>query len=83
MIGLGSQDDFDQAVDFLGDTGVETPQMLWDPTFQTWLTLGVSVNSQMIMLTPEAEAASNLFYGFGDTEQAAILDLASEFPAAG
>lgn len=57
--------------------------MLWDPTFQTWLTLGVSVNSQMLLLTPEAEAASNLFYGFGDTEQAAILDLASEYPSAG
>ncbi|MDG2028026.1 MAG: hypothetical protein P8J50_13040 [Acidimicrobiales bacterium] len=44
-MGVGAQDDFEYALGFLADTGVTTPDMLWDPSFVTWSTFGVRINS--------------------------------------
>jgi hypothetical protein len=44
-VGVGAQDDFEYALGFLADTGVTTPDMLWDPSFVTWSTFGVRINS--------------------------------------
>ena len=74
---MGAQDDFAFAQDFLADTGVETPSMLWDPNFTTWSTFGVSVNSQMIVLAPDLSTGTELFFGFSDSRQAEVLDLAA------
>jgi len=49
VIGVGAQDDFEYAVEFLSSTGVETPDMLWDPSFDTWSAFGVRINSQMLL----------------------------------
>lgn len=75
MIGLGSQDDFAYARDFLEDTGVATPTMLWDPSRSTWQAFGVRANSQMIVMSPDLESGSNLIYGFDGDQQRAVLDL--------
>jgi hypothetical protein len=43
VIGLGTQDDLDDADDFLADTGVgSTFPMYWDETFESWRQLGVT-----------------------------------------
>jgi hypothetical protein len=79
VVGVGAQDDFDYALDFLESTGVETPTMLWDPSRETWRSFGVSINSQMMLLTPDLSAGTELFYGFGEDDRAAILEALSEF----
>jgi len=75
VVGLGAQDDFRQAHDFLEDGGLETPTMLWDPSFATWQSFGVQANSQMIVLSPDLTQGSNLIFGFDDDQQSAILEL--------
>lgn len=75
MIGLGAQDDFAYARDFLEDTDVETPAMLWDPSFSTWSSFGIRANSQMIVMSPDLEQGSNLIYGFDESQRDAILGL--------
>ena len=75
VIGLGSQDDFAYARDFLNDTGVETPTMLWDAGRSTWQAFGVRANSQMIVMAPDLDQGSNLIYGFDQSQRDAILTL--------
>ena len=72
---MGTQDDFAYARDFVLDTGVETPIMLWDPSRTTWPAFGVRANSQMIVMSPDLEQGSNLIYGFDDSQRDAILTL--------
>ena len=78
MIGLGAQDDFAYARDFLADTGVETPTMLWDAGRSTWPAFGVRANSQMIVMSPDLEQGSNLIYGFDESQREAILGLVDQ-----
>ena len=75
VIGLGAQDDFAYAREFLDTTGVATPTMLWDPSFATWQAFGVRANSQMMVLSPDLSSGSNLIYGFNSDQQDAIVDL--------
>ena len=73
---MGAQDDFPYALDFFDTTGVNTPTMLWDPSFATWQTFDVQYNSQMMVLAPDLTEGSNLIYGFDDGRQSEILDFA-------
>ncbi|MGI9606273.1 MAG: hypothetical protein ACR2P0_09070 [Acidimicrobiales bacterium] len=75
VVGVGAQDDFDLALDFLDRTGVATPTMLWDPSFATWQAFGVRANSQMMVLSGDLERGTGLVYGFDSGQQQAILDL--------
>lgn len=77
MIGLGAQDDFAYARDFLDKGGLETPTMLWDPSFETWRAFGVQANSQMMVISPDLQSGSSLIYGFSDDQRAAILEFAA------
>ncbi len=77
VIGLGAQDDFALARDFIESGGLATPDMLWDPSFSTWQTFGVTANSQMIILSPDLQQGSALIYGFDDTQREQILELVS------
>ena len=74
MIGLGTQDDFALARDFLDRTGVETPTMLWDPGFSIWQAFGVQANSQMMVVSADLQQGTGLAYGFDDDRRAAILE---------
>ena len=40
--------------------------MLWDPSFSTWRSLGVTTNSQMMVLAPDLQTGTQIFFGFGD-----------------
>lgn len=74
---MGAQDDFPYALDFLEFTGVQTPTMLWDPSFVTWQAFEVRANSQMMVLSPDLTTGSNLIYGFDEEQQSQILDFAA------
>jgi hypothetical protein len=74
---MGAQDDFPYALDFLDSTGVQTPTMLWDPSFVTWRAFEVRANSQMMVLSPDLTAGSELIYGFDAEQQSQILDFAA------
>ncbi len=74
MVGVGAQDDLAYAKDFLASTGVETPDMIWDPSFETWSTFGVRINSQMLLASSDLTSFGELFFGFGDNERQQVLD---------
>lgn len=75
VIGLGAQDDFGYARDFIDSGGLETPAMLWDASFATWQAFGVQANSQMMVISPDLEQGSGLIYGFNEGQREAILEL--------
>lgn len=77
MIGLGTQDNFELATNFLESGGLETPTMLWDPTFATWQAFGIQANSQMMVISPDLTQGSNLIYGFDENQRTSILELVS------
>lgn len=76
---MGAQDDFERAQRFLNQTGVSTPTMVWDPSFETWSTFGVQANSQMLLMAGDFSDVSNLVYGFDETKQAQFLSLADDW----
>lgn len=53
--------------------------MLYDPTFLTWRSFEITTNSQMKLLNAKLDAGSDLLFGFGDDQQAAILDALDAF----
>lgn len=82
MIGLGTQDDFAYAQEFVdtgGLTGNDELTFLWDPSFATWQGFGVRSNSSMVLLSADLEGASNIFFGFSESEQQEILDALPQF----
>lgn len=80
---MGTQDDFPLATDFVERGGIETPAMLWDPSFVTWQALGVRTNSQMMLVSPDLTAATDLIYGFNEAQQDAIIEALPSLAGAG
>ena len=76
---MGAQDDFDYALDFVADTRVTTPTMLWDPSLQTWRDYGIRVNSQMILLSGDLTRGTEPMSGFNSAQQQRILDRLEQF----
>ena len=57
----------------------DTPvSFLWDPSFNTWAGFGVRTNSSMIVLSPDLNQATEVFFGFSDSQQQAVLDAAGQ-----
>ncbi len=77
MVGLGTQDDFAFAQNFLEHGAFQRTTLLWDPSFATWQALGVQANSQFVLLQPDLSTGSDLVYGFNDDVQAQIVELLS------
>lgn len=50
VVGLGTQDDLEYAKGFIRDTGVETPRMLWDPSFESWAQLGITAQPTWVLV---------------------------------
>jgi hypothetical protein len=50
VIGIGTQDDLNYARGFLADTGVTTPLMLWDESFQSWRAIGITAQPTWILI---------------------------------
>ncbi|MDH3678401.1 MAG: hypothetical protein OEV40_00490 [Acidimicrobiia bacterium] len=72
---MGAQDSLDQAVEFVATTGVETPLMLWDTGFDSWIYYGV--NGQPIAILVDADG--NPLQGWrGPFDVDEVLRLAAE-----
>lgn len=50
VVGIGTQDDLDYARGFLEDTGVRTPLMLWDESFESWRAIGITAQPTWILV---------------------------------
>jgi thiol-disulfide isomerase/thioredoxin len=50
VVGVGSQDDEGYAHEFIEDTGVQTPRMLWDPTFDSWRVMGITATPTWVLV---------------------------------
>ena len=55
MIGLGTKDDGDYAVDFVNDTQTYSFPMYWDDTSSSWVTFDVVYQPAAVLLTPDGE----------------------------
>jgi hypothetical protein len=70
---MGAQDDFVYAQNFLENTGVETPTMLWDASFETWRAFGIRINSVLVVMSADLTTGSEVFYGFGESQQQQVI----------
>lgn len=55
MIGLGTQDDGDLAVDFVTSRETYSFPMYWDDTFESWAYFGVASQPAATLLSPSGE----------------------------
>lgn len=62
MVGIGAQDDLDLAETFIERTGVESFQMLWDPSFESWRHYGIRVNSEVWLLDTDGNRVGEQFF---------------------
>lgn len=72
VVGLGTQDDLEYARGFVADTGVRTPQMLWDSSFESWQQLGITVQPTWILVRGDGTFLGGWVGGLPEQE---ILDL--------
>ena len=72
---MGAQDSLDQASDFLANTGVETPLMIWDAGFETWTYYGVAGQPVAILVDVNGDPIQG-WRGAFDPEE--VLRLAAE-----
>lgn len=55
MIGLGTQDTGDQAIDFVESRETYSFPMYWDDTFESWIAFGVTSQPAAALLSPSGE----------------------------
>ncbi len=55
MIGLGTQDDGDYAIEFVTSREMYSFPMYWDETFESWAEFGVSSQPAATLLSPSGE----------------------------
>jgi thiol-disulfide isomerase/thioredoxin len=72
VVGLGTQDDLEYARSFLADTGVRTPQMLWDASFESWRELGITAQPTWILVRGDGTFLGGWVGGLPEQQ---ILDL--------
>ena len=77
IVGVGSQDSFPEAIDFLGDTGIGGADseltMLWEGTGNLWRINGVRTNSAMQLYTHDLSQASGVIF-FNGNGRDVVLD---------
>jgi hypothetical protein len=75
VIGLGTQDGLTRANDFV-EKHDTTFEMLWDESFISWQTIGVSSQPTAVMLQPDGTPITGWIGSFPEDE---VLELAAEF----
>lgn len=73
VVGLGTQDSFGEAQDFVATYGTSFT-MLWDPTFQSWNELGILGQPMAILVD---RSGRKLGQWFGAFDEAEVLELAA------
>lgn len=53
MVGLGSQDGLDQAQEFVAAYALDAVTMLWDPSFESWIQLGINAQPAGMLLSAD------------------------------
>jgi hypothetical protein len=76
VVGLGTQDDADEAVDFVERHGTYSFPMYWDETFESWEVFGIRSQPAAAMLSPTGEVLAAWLGAFDEDE---VLRLAAEF----
>lgn len=75
MIGVGTQDSLDQALDFVETYGTTSFTMLWDPSFESWIELGINGQPAGILTTPAGAIVGQWRGAIPETE---VLETAAE-----
>ncbi len=75
MIGLGTQDNGSQAIDFIESTGTYSFPMYWDETFESWIAIGFSSQPSAALLGADGEVLAGWRGMFPIDE---VLQLAAE-----
>ena len=82
-MGVGSQDDFGETQDFLGDTGVGGPSseltMLWEGSGNIWGLNNVRINSAMQLFSHDLSQQSGIIF-FNDDGRNVVLDAVIQTP---
>lgn len=80
VIGLGTQDDFAFAQEFVDTGGLADSgaRFLWEPGFGTWQAFDVRRNSSMTVLSADLTQTTPVFFGFTEAEQQQVLDILPE-----
>ena len=74
MIGLGTQDDTDLAVDFVEKGGTVSFPMYWDETFISWQVFGIRSQPAAALLSADGEVLGGWLGRFPEDE---VLRLAA------
>ncbi|MCP3992096.1 MAG: hypothetical protein GY724_23700 [Actinomycetia bacterium] len=69
---MGAQDTLEQAAGFVETTGLQTPLMIWDVSFETWSYYGVRGQPTAILVDSTGEPI-NSWLGFFGTDE--VLEL--------
>ncbi|MBA3743340.1 TlpA disulfide reductase family protein [Sporichthya sp.] len=64
ILGLGAQDDLDQAVDFLSDTGTQDLEMVWEQAGKSWLHYQVTNQPTVVVLDATGKVTKAWFRHF-------------------
>ena len=75
MVGLGTQDSFSDAKNFLTDYGTESFTMLWDESFTTWQEIGITSQPSAVLLAADGTPVTGWVGPFPEDE---VLRLAAE-----
>ena len=75
MIGLGTQDSAEEAVDFVARHGTYSFPMYWDETFESWQVFGIRSQPAAALLAPDGEVLAAWLGAFPEGE---VLRLAAE-----
>jgi hypothetical protein len=75
VIGLGTQDSAEEAVDFVERGGTYSFPMYWDETFVSWQVFGITSQPAAALLSPDGEVLAGWLGAFDQDE---VLQLAAE-----
>jgi len=68
VVGIGTQDDQEYAQEFLKTTGVNTPQMLWDDSFESWRVMGITAQPTWVLVRGDGSLITGWVGGFPEQQ---------------
>ncbi len=74
VVGIGTQDDLEYAKSFLVDTGVTTPLMLWDESFESWRKIGITAQPTWILVRGDGSFIQGWIGGLPQEQILELLD---------
>ena len=74
MVGLGAQDTYGEAIEFVEKYGTASFRMLYDESFESWSALGVRGQPTSILFDTNGRGQ---FVWYGPFDEQEVLDLAA------